>query len=91
MLALYIEAESSNPDEQDLKLVISTRRLFSLMEKNPLTQTDATYKLLWQGYLVLIVGTRKDFQVPLEAKNIRLGQKRKRGKPAMVKQALLLQ
>ena len=35
VLALYIEAESSNPDEQDLKLVISTQRLLSLMKKKP--------------------------------------------------------
>ena len=27
------------------------------MTKSPLTRTDATYKLLWQGYPVLIVGT----------------------------------
>lgn len=57
VLASYIEAESSNPDEQDLKLVISSRRLLSLMKRSPLTQTDATYKLMWQGYPVLMVGT----------------------------------
>lgn len=57
VLASHIQADSCNLDEQDVKFVISTRRLLSLMKKSPLTQTDATYKLLWLGYPVLIVGT----------------------------------
>lgn len=52
-----VHAESNDVNEQELKIVFSTRRLLSLCTKSVLVQTDATYKLVWQGYPVLLVGT----------------------------------
>ena len=58
VLDFKIFAESYDIEDQDLKIVISTRRLLSLAEKHMrLVQTDATYKLIWQGYPFLLVGT----------------------------------
>lgn len=57
VVAFTIHAESVEPEEQDLKVVISTKRLLSLAQKSTLVQTDATYKLVWQGFPIIIVGT----------------------------------
>ena len=57
VVSFYIYAGPIDPEEQDLKIVISTRRLLSLAQKSPLVQTDATYKIVWQGYPGIIVGT----------------------------------
>ena len=57
VLDFYICVDSYDVDQQDLKVVISTRRLLSLKKKSVLVQTDATYKLTWQGYPFLLVGT----------------------------------
>lgn len=57
VLASYVHAASADLEEQDLKLVISTRRSLSLIRRSRLVQIDATYKLIWQGYPVIIVGT----------------------------------
>jgi len=57
VVSFYIYAESIDPEEQDLKIVISTRRLLSLAQKLPLVQTDVMYKIVWQGYSGIIVGT----------------------------------
>jgi hypothetical protein len=57
VLDYLVEAKSRNVDDRDLKIVISTRRLLSLCRRSPLVQIDATYKLIWQGYPVIIAGT----------------------------------
>lgn len=58
VLDFNIHAESYEVEEQDLKIVVSTRRLLSIAKKSDkLVQTDATYKLVWQGYPFLLVGT----------------------------------
>ena len=57
MLDFYIRADSTNVDDQDVKVVMSTCRLVSLCRKSSMVQADATYKLVWQGYPILIVGT----------------------------------
>lgn len=57
VLNYVVDAKSFDVDDQDLKIVISTRRLLSLCKNSPLVQIDATYKLVWQGYPVIIAGT----------------------------------
>jgi hypothetical protein len=57
VLACHIHAESFVVEEQDLKIVISTRRLLSLARKSRMMQTDGSYKLVWQGYPIILVGT----------------------------------
>lgn len=57
VLSHHVHAESHNVDEQDLKIVISTLRLLDFMKKSEMVQIDATYKLNWQGYPVMVVGT----------------------------------
>ena len=56
VLAHHVFAKSFNTDEQDLKVVLSTRRLLANMKKTNLIQADGTFKITWQGYPVLIVG-----------------------------------
>jgi hypothetical protein len=57
VVASTIHAESTLLEEQDLKIVFSTKRLLSIARKLRMIQADATYKLLWQGFPVIIVGT----------------------------------
>ena len=52
-----IVCHSFDPNEQKLKIVISTRRLLNVVQNSEMLQADGTYKLVWQGYPVLIVGT----------------------------------
>ncbi|GBN13390.1 hypothetical protein AVEN_13845-1 [Araneus ventricosus] len=54
---LGVNVEVDDGDKHDLKIVISMKRLLRLMIKTEGVQTDATYKLIWQGYPVLIVGS----------------------------------
>lgn len=57
VLAHHIDADSQLAEDQDLKIVFTTKRLLSIAEKSRTIQADATYKLLWQGYPVIIMGT----------------------------------
>lgn len=58
VLDFLILADSYDVEEQDIKIVITTPRLLSLARKfMRLVQADATYKLIWQGYPYLLVGT----------------------------------
>lgn len=57
VLNYRVHAESLNVDEQDLKVVLSTVRLLENLQNSRLVQTDATYKVIWQGYPVMLVGT----------------------------------
>ncbi|GBM35770.1 hypothetical protein AVEN_108967-1 [Araneus ventricosus] len=52
-----VDVEVDDTDKHDLKTVISTKRLLRLMIKTEGVQTDATYKLIWHGYPVLIFGS----------------------------------
>lgn len=58
-----VHAESTNPDDQVLRLVVSTRRLLRSMEKSDMVQIDSTYKTIWQGYPVMVFGTSDRNQV----------------------------
>lgn len=42
---------------QDIKIVLSTRRLLKNINKSCMVQADSTYKLIWQGYPVIIMGS----------------------------------
>lgn len=57
VLKHYVHAESTNVDEQDLKVIVTTRGLLGLLCKSDLVQIDATYQLVWQGYPVMVCGT----------------------------------
>ncbi|KAB0790703.1 hypothetical protein PPYR_14849, partial [Photinus pyralis] len=52
-----IDVDDADFLKQDLKIVLSTKRLLKLLGEVDKVQADATYKLVWQGYPVLIVGT----------------------------------
>lgn len=53
----FLQAESPAPEEQCLRIVISTRRLLRNLRLSDMVQIDATYKVNWQGYPVMVVGT----------------------------------
>lgn len=57
MLNHVVVAESINTDEQDLKIVVSSKRLLRNLDNSLLVQADASYKVIWQGYPILLVGT----------------------------------
>ena len=63
VLKYTVLAQSTDSDEQDIKIVISTPRLLQLMRKSPMVQTDATYKVIWQGYPSIVIGTTDKDQV----------------------------
>lgn len=44
-------------ENQDIKIVLSTKRLLENINKSCMVQTDTTYKLIWQGYPVTIMGS----------------------------------
>lgn len=48
--------DSENLEEQDIKLIISTKKLLNNLQKTDMIQRDATYKLIWQGYPVMVIG-----------------------------------
>jgi hypothetical protein len=49
VMRYHVHADSVKLEDQDLKIVMSTPRLLSMLRKSKLVQTDATYKLIWQG------------------------------------------
>ncbi|XP_031334611.1 uncharacterized protein LOC116164553 [Photinus pyralis] len=57
VLDFKIDVDDADFLKQDLKIVLSTKRLLKLLGEVDKVQADATYKLVWQGYPVLIVGT----------------------------------
>jgi uncharacterized Zn finger protein len=63
-------------DEQDWKMSTCTCPIFS---KSQICK-----------HVVGIAITRKDYEVPPAAKSVPLGEKRKRGRPAKAKKALLI-
>jgi hypothetical protein len=52
-----VSAESTNTDEQKLRIVITTRRLLGLLRSSSMLATDATYKLTWNGFPIMLLGT----------------------------------
>lgn len=62
VLKQKITCEFSDSDPQDIKIVLSTKRLLENLKKNQLVQIDET-KLIWQGYPILIIGTSDNNQV----------------------------
>ncbi|XP_077289789.1 uncharacterized protein LOC143913700 [Arctopsyche grandis] len=63
VLGINLVVDDLDDERQDLKFVISTKRLLQLVNKNEGFQMDATFKLTWQGYPVLIVGSSDMNQV----------------------------
>ena len=59
----HIRATSYDVADQELRIVLSTRRLLSIFKKSRMLQADATYKLLWNGFPVLLVGTSDSIRV----------------------------
>jgi len=57
LLAYHVCADTPAFDEQDLKVVMSTKRLLEMAKKSRMIQTDSTYKMTWQGYPVILIGT----------------------------------
>lgn len=57
VLHFHVFAESFNVDEQELQVMMSTRRLVRMASKSDLVQVDATYKITWQGYPLIVIGT----------------------------------
>ena len=57
VLNYYVHAESVDPDEQDIKVVMSTLRLLGNLQKSMMVQCDGTFKVVWQGYPLVLVGT----------------------------------
>jgi hypothetical protein len=51
------ESDDEDTDENSFYIFISTKRLLKLASNSTKIHADATYKLIWQGFPVLIVGT----------------------------------
>jgi len=49
--------EINDVDEIDFRFFISTKRLLTHVASSKIIHADATYKLTWQGFPILIVGT----------------------------------
>jgi len=49
--------DEENNDGPKFRFFISSKRLLKLVSTSTILNADATYKLIWQGYPVLIVGT----------------------------------
>ena len=48
ILKYFIDATSYDPNEQDIKILVSTFNLLENLKHSCMAQTDATYKLGWQ-------------------------------------------
>lgn len=57
VIAFDIRAKSCNIEEQQLQIVLSTRRFLSTCKQSLMIQCDAIYKLTWQSYPMLSAGT----------------------------------
>ena len=51
-----IQDDVENNDQTRFCVIFSTKRLISLLSKSEVLHIDATYRLNWQGYPVMIVG-----------------------------------
>ena len=58
VLNFHIDATSSLPHEQDLKIILSTPRLLRQVSQSEMVHIDATYKFNWQGYPPMVIDTR---------------------------------
>ena len=56
VLNYHIFTETLNPDKHELRIMVSTGKL-QIACKSDLVQTDATYKITWQGCPLLLLGT----------------------------------
>lgn len=52
-----IRINESKPDESEFRFLISSKKLLEAAINVDKIHTDATYKLIWQGFPVLLVGT----------------------------------
>ena len=53
-----MDEEDEDTDANSFYIFISTKRLLKLASNSTKIHADATYKLIWQGFPVLIVGTK---------------------------------
>jgi len=53
----YVVGKLIDFDQKTFRFFVSTPRLMSLLNFSESLQADATYKLLWEGFPVLVVGT----------------------------------
>lgn len=58
---IYDDDEDIYSDEEDsnckFRIFISTKRLLQMASKVTILHADATYKLVWQGFPILVIGT----------------------------------
>ena len=58
VLDFVVLAESPQPDDQEPKIIMTTRRLLrNNMKKNEMVQMDGTHKVVWQGFPLIVFGT----------------------------------
>ena len=58
-----VNCDSLNENDQKLKILISSKRLLNNLNVYQMVQIDATYKLIWQGYPVFVIGITDKNQV----------------------------
>lgn len=63
VLDYIVDCNFSNIEQRDLKMFVSSKRLLNNMNRSQMIQIDATYKLIWQGFSVFVVGTSDKNQV----------------------------
>lgn len=56
-IAFVVDYQVSYDDELSFRFFMSTKRLLETAKDSEIVHADATYKLIWQGYPVLVVGT----------------------------------
>jgi hypothetical protein len=52
-----IQIDDAIAENHQFRFLVTTKRLLTLLEYSSTLHTDATYKLIWQGFPVLVVGT----------------------------------
>lgn len=56
VVSYNVEVNDLKPDESTFRFFVSTKTLIQIASGVKNMHTDATYKLVWQGYPVLLVG-----------------------------------
>ena len=60
-----IEDDEDNEGDARFVIVYSTKRLLEAITKSDTAHWDATYRLVWQGYPVIIGGVSAQKQISL--------------------------
>lgn len=56
IVSYEMEINDSKPDESTVRFLVSTKTLIKIASTVEKMHIDATYKCMWQGYPVLLVG-----------------------------------